>query len=167
MEEIWKDIPEYEGLYQASNLGRIRSIRRYGTAGGILKGEIDDDGYIRIPLSKNNIHRKFKAHRLVFMAFCPTGDPKLQINHKDGNKKNNKLENLEWCTASYNTIHSYINGLNKTRGIKVIVIDKKSNEKKEYKSYRAASLDIGRNKGYISGQISKNIYENEKYIWQK
>ena len=166
MEEIWKDIPEYEGLYQASNLGRIRSIKRYGTSGKILKGEIDEWGYIRISLSKNNKPKKNKAHRLILMTFCPTNDPKLQVNHKDGNKQNNKLENLEWCSASYNTIHSYINGLNKTRGIKVIVIDKQTNEKSEYKSYRDASLGIGHNKGYISKNINKNIYENDKYIWQ-
>lgn len=164
MEEIWKDIPEYEGLYQASNFGRIKNI---GKTGKILKGEIDEWGYIRVCLSKNNNHKKFKVHRLVLMAFCPTNDSKLQINHKDGNKKNNNLENLEWCTASYNTKHSYINGLNKTRGIKIIVINKLNNEKKEYKSFKEASLNIGQNKGYISKNIKKNIFENEKFIWQK
>lgn len=164
--EIFKDIPGYEGLYQVSNLGNVKSLKRPGAKEKLIKGEIDQDGYIRIPLTKNGKTKKYKAHRLVMMAFNNTNDDSLQVNHIDGNKKNNKLENLEWCTASYNTRHSYINNLNKTKGFKTIIKNKLTGEEKEYRSMRDASIDMGYNKGYLFKKINNNIYFNEKYEWR-
>lgn len=164
--EIFKDIPGYEGLYQVSNLGNVKSLKRPGAKEKLLKGEIDQDGYIRITLTKNGKTKKYKAHRLVMMAFNNTNDYSLQVNHIDGNKKNNKLENLEWCTASYNTRHSYINNLNKTKGFKTIIKNKLTGEEKEYRSMRDASIDMGYNKGYLFKKINNNIYFNEKYEWR-
>jgi len=164
--EEWKDIPGYEGLYQTSNLGKVKSLKRPRVKEKLLKGEIDQDGYIRITLSKNGKTKKYKAHRLVMMAFNNTTDSSLQINHIDGNKKNNKLENLEWCTASYNTIHSYINNLNKTKGFKTLIKNKLTGEEKEYRSMRDASMGMGYNKGYLFKKINQNIYFNEKYEWR-
>lgn len=163
--EIWKDIPNYEGMYQASNLGQIRSLRRNGTLGRILKGEIDDSGYIKVALSKNNKIKKYKIHRLVAQTFIPNLNDLPQINHKDGNKKNNCINNLEWCTASYNTRHSYINNLNKTKGKKIIVINKLNNKEIYYRSMRDASLKMGYNKGYLFKKIKTNIFENNLYKW--
>lgn len=164
--EIWKDIPGYENFYKVSNLGNIKSLKRPGAKEKLLKGEIDQDGYIRITLAKNGKTKKYKAHRLVMMAFNNTNDSSLQINHIDGNKKNNKLENLEWCTASYNTRHSYINNLNKTKGFKTIIKNKITGQEKEYRSMRDASLNMGYNKGYLFKKINNNIYSNEKYEWR-
>ena len=164
--ETFKDIPGYENLYQVSNLGNIKSLKRPGAKEKLLKGEIDQDGYIRITLTKNGKTKKYKAHRLVMMAFNNTNDSSLQVNHIDGNKKNNKLENLEWCTASYNTRHSYINNLNKTKGFKTIIKNKTTGEEKKYRSMRDASLNMGYNKGYLFKKINNKIYENEKYSWR-
>ena len=109
--EIWKDIPGFEGLYQASNEGRIRSLTRqvynYIKPGRILKSNIKNSGYLYLSISNGN--NKFKhanVHRLVALAFIPNPDSKPQVNHKDGNRLNNNVDNLEWCTAKENINHS-------------------------------------------------------------
>lgn len=112
-EEIWKDIPEYVGYYQVSDKGRVRSLPRYrvGNAGsltlvkgGILKPTLDAYGYFKQGLTKNNKVKTYTIHRLVASAFIKNSNPEKQnqINHKDGNKTNNDVENLEWCTALHN-----------------------------------------------------------------
>lgn len=101
--EIWKDCKGYEGLYQVSNLGRIWSIKRQK----YLKGCGDKDGYLRVSLTaKNGKVKTEKIHRLVAIAFIsnPLGLP--VVNHKDENKQNNTVDNLEWCSVGYNTIYS-------------------------------------------------------------
>ncbi len=98
--EIWKDIRGYESLYQVSNLGRVKSIPREGTKGGFLKPSISKSGYLCVTLSKNNKTKRFPIHRLVANNF-------LEVNHKDGNKLNNKLNNLEFVTKSQNILHRF------------------------------------------------------------
>ena len=105
--ECWETINEYEGLYEISNLGRIRNIRYKN----ILKPGNHRDGYLKICLSKNNSKRTFQVHRLVALAFLPKVNGKKYVNHKDGNKKNNNVNNLEWCTRSENQKHAYKLGL--------------------------------------------------------
>lgn len=163
--EIWKDVVGYEKLYQVSNNGKIKSYKRSGTNGKTLNGGFDKWGYIRVTLSKNNKIKKHKVHRLVAEAFILNPNNFLQVNHKDGNKQNNCVDNLEWCTASYNTKHSYINNLNKTKGKKIIVINKLNNKEIYYRSMRDASLKIGYNKGYLFSRIKNNIFENDLYKW--
>lgn len=106
MEEIWKDIPGWEGIYQVSNLARIRCIR-------VTYFEGDKFGdYIRVTLSDKKRRERHPLHRLVAQSFLPNTEPeKYMVNHKDGNKKNNKLENLEWVTPSENIIHAFKMGL--------------------------------------------------------
>lgn len=116
--EIWKDIEEYEGLYQISNLGRVKS---FGKQTGfytrkhelILKDNIDKDGYHLTTLIKKRTRQHLRIHRLVAEAFIPNPEDKPQVNHKDGNKDNNSVENLEWCTPSENVKHSYDKKLHK------------------------------------------------------
>jgi hypothetical protein len=115
MTEIWKDISGYEGLYQVSNLGRIKSLNRINLAERKLKGRIRKvfdigDGYIQVVLRKNNKPKHLMVHRLVGIAFIKNPQNKPQINHIDSNKSNNIALNLEWCTASENQIHAIING---------------------------------------------------------
>ena len=107
--ELWKDIQDYEGLYQVSNFGRIKSLsrkalRRYGTYRNvrerILKPQIDT--YLHVKLYKDGKGVSKPIHRMVAEAFLANPDKLPQINHKDENKHNNHLSNLEWCTAKYN-----------------------------------------------------------------
>lgn len=120
--EIWKDIPEYEGYYQISNLGRVKSLARkrknnpnayYETKDIILKPYAKNKRYYGIYLMKNNTKRYFLIHRLVAEIFVPNPSKKVQVNHIDGNKENNCASNLEWVTASENIIHAYKNNLRK------------------------------------------------------
>lgn len=99
--EIWKDIPEYEGLYQVSNLGRIKSLYNYRGGNSILIQRVKKD-YLTIGLRKKGIRKWHQVHRLVASAFIPNINNLKQVNHKDENKLNNKVENLEWCSAKYN-----------------------------------------------------------------
>lgn len=103
MSEIWKDIKEYEGLYQVSNYGRVRSLN-YNHTKKIreLKVYTNEFGYLRAYLRKDNITNVFFVHRLVADAFIPNPLNLPQVNHKDENKTNNNVENLEWCSCTYN-----------------------------------------------------------------
>lgn len=99
MEEIWKDKKDYEGHYQVSNLGRIKSIK-FGKE-RILKQHIKR-GYYYVGLSKNGIVKRYLVHRLVAQAFIDNPNNYKEVNHKDENKLNNSVDNLEWCNAKYN-----------------------------------------------------------------
>lgn len=114
MEEIWKPIKGYEGLYEVSNLGRVKSLKRfYHTREQILKNKLTENGYYRTELSKNGKRKLIGTHRIVAQTFIPNDMNKEEVNHKDGNKLNNCVDNLEWCSHSENTIHAYKLGLKK------------------------------------------------------
>ena len=99
--EIWKDIPGYEGLYQVSNLGRVKSLcRKSGEMTQHIK-----KGYCVVYLYKNKMTRTLSVHRLVASAFIPNPDNKPQIDHIDRNRTNNDTSNLRWATASENCIN--------------------------------------------------------------
>jgi hypothetical protein len=110
MSEEWRDIKGYEGLYQVSNLGRIKSLpkyhktkKRYLSKEKILKQIHNDRGYLMVCLSKNWKKRKFFVHRLVAEAFLENPNNYTQINHiKEMEKDNNNITNLEWCSCKYN-----------------------------------------------------------------
>lgn len=106
--EIWKDVPDYEGIYQVSNLGNVRSMNYRGT--GVVKLLVPtlSVGYPRVMLSKNGNVRGFHVHRLVGMAFIPNPHGYDCINHKDESRTNNRVENLEWCTKAYNNTYGTI-----------------------------------------------------------
>ena len=105
-QEIWKNIKNYEGLYKISNLGRVKSLPKYAgrsyRKAKILKTNLDTNGYVKVILCKNNRTRFLSIHRLLAEAFIPNPNDYPQINHKDENKQNNSLNNLEWCTCKYN-----------------------------------------------------------------
>lgn len=108
--EVWKDIKGYEGLYQVSNLGRVKTLPRVAGAGKgyprkekILNAEQIWNGYLRVSLHKDGKYKRFRLHRLVLETFSPVeGMELLQVNHMDENKENCRLDNLCWMTASEN-----------------------------------------------------------------
>ena len=108
-EENWKDIEGYEGLYQVSDKGRVKSLN-YNHTGKekIMKLKTTKKGYLSIALHKYGKQEYLRVHRLVAQAFIPNPDNLPQVNHKDEDKTNNCVENLEWCTAKYNL--EYNNG---------------------------------------------------------
>ena len=115
MEEIWKDIPNYEGYYQVSNLGNVKSLARFVKHGKrkmfvkerLLKTRKNKNGYLAIYPCKNGVSTAMDVHRIVGSAFIPNPNGYTDINHKDGNKENNIVGNLEWVTRSQNIKHAY------------------------------------------------------------
>lgn len=109
MNEVWKDIIGYEGLYQISNLGQVKRDGR------ILKQNLDGRGYLGLALSKNGKAKTNRIHKLVAWHFVGGFNEGLQVNHIDGNKQNNKSTNLEWVTHKENAIHAVNTGLTKLK----------------------------------------------------
>lgn len=108
--EVWKDIEGYEGRYQVSNMGRVKSLTRkvwnYTKPGRVLKPGAKRNGYLHVALSNGDkIEKHAHVHRLVAKAFIPNPDNLPEVNHKNLNKSDNRVENLEWCTSRYNKAH--------------------------------------------------------------
>ena len=160
--EIWKPIKDYEGLYEISNLGRIKS--RYFQENKILKS--DCNRYAKIDLRKNKVRKGFLVHRLVAEAFIPNIENKPQINHKNKIKLDNKVENLEWVTSSENIIHAFENGRRSPKAIfsdseardiikRKIKGEKRKNVWKDYKD----KIKEGGFQGIWYGKCYKKIWE--------
>ncbi len=131
--ERWKDIKDYEGLYQISDYGRVKSFKRKGnTCTHIKKVRMNKQGYLYTNLHKNNKTKSFKIHRLVCEHYITKQENKIWVNHKDGNKLNNCVDNLEWCTPSENATHAFKNNLrfvwNKGKRFSETKINKKVNQ---------------------------------------
>lgn len=172
-EEIWKDVKGYEGYYQVSNLGRVRSLDRTTTyskhyiegqvtASHSFKGKIlsqgKTSGYLSVVLSKNGKNKDFLVHRLVARAFVPNDNPSLktQVDHLDGDRENNYASNLTWVTPRENQLRSIKNGThvvcNVYRKVQVIDVD----TGKIYESMRAAEDEFQIPHGRISAAIRSN-----------
>jgi hypothetical protein len=122
IEEIWKDIPNYEGVYQVSNLGNVKSLKsRWGNRKvfRLLKPSTDTSGYFQVVLSKNNNNTAFKVHKLVAMAFLghiPDGTQKVVVDHINNIRNDNRLSNLQLTTQRHNTSKDK-NGTSKYTGV--------------------------------------------------
>lgn len=144
-EEVWKDIEGYEGCYQISSLGRVKSLPRGKGSRShphILAPRYDGKGYTRVQLFKHNKGTDKKVHRLVAYAFL--GEPpegRTTINHIDGKHDNNRVSNLEWTSQLENNLHS-IHVL-KNRYVAIAKYDKELRHIKDYESVTAASKDTG------------------------
>lgn len=163
MQEIWKDIEGYEGVYKISNLGNVKSVARYEKYD--LKGKtikrirnekilakcVDNQGYIIVALSLNRKIKYYKVHRLVAKYFVPNIENKATVNHIDCDKTNNVYTNLEWCTTKENVIHAYENNLieHYTRKIKCI------EDNKCFNSINEAALFYNTQRQNINAVLNK------------
>jgi hypothetical protein len=152
MIEKWKDIVGYENKYQVSNFGRLRN------ANGIMKPMTATNGYLVACLWKNNKQKKFVLHKLVAQAFLENPNNYKEVNHIDGNKNNNRVENLEWCDRSINLTHAYKTGLKQKKFGK----DNHNSKRVKQTNILTGEIkvwdslgDIQRTLGYSSGQISQ------------
>lgn len=147
MEEVWKDIEGYEGLYQVSNLGRVKRV----TTGRILKGMVSGSGYIQVDLSKQGATSKKLIHRLAAQAFIPNPENKLEVNHIDEDKTNNKVDNLEWATRQENNNHGTHNEkVSKSNSIPIIATHIKSEDSKEFYGASECARQLGLSQSHIS-----------------
>jgi hypothetical protein len=161
MKEMWKPIKGYDGIYEISNLGRIKSLsRQVGGKGGCkyilkeryLKLEETKTGYIKVILSRNWKYKTVLVHRLVAEAFIPNPHNLPCINHKDERKNNNNVDNLEWCTRKYNS--NYGTAIQKRvlkQRKKVNLFDLNGKLIKSFSSISEAARETGSFQGNVSG----------------
>lgn len=113
--EIWKDVPEWENIYQVSTIGRVRSLDKMTKSrpakGRIRKPNIQNSGYLFVSFHEKGKAKNFLIHRLVAIIFLEKIDGKDFVNHKNGIKTDNRVENLEWCNKSENLKHAFDTGL--------------------------------------------------------
>lgn len=164
-EEIWKDIPGYEGYYQASNLGNIRSVERVVfcrpgvqrkvPSKVLAKNKAGNGGYYRVMISIKGKVKYVLVHILVALSFVDNPENKEQVNHINGNKLDNRAENLEWVTQSENMLHAYNLGLQKPKSVKprrVICVD----TGEIFNSILSASESINRSSSTLRQAIREN-----------
>ena len=178
MEEIWKDIAGYEGLYQVSNLGKVRSVQRSIVYNGKGKGSgthtypsielkqgLNSVGYYPVSLSVNNHRKRYMVHRLVATAFCQHPIGKDYVNHIDGNYLNNKADNLEWLSCVENVRHAIVNNIHKIYG--------EDSHRAKFSNEQARIIRKIRNKGISTKDLTillgvhksciNRIYKGETY----
>ena len=160
MEEIWKDKKDYEGHYQVSNWGRVKSIK-FGKE-RILKPQKNTSGYLCVTLCKNNNQCQFEVHRLVAEVFLPNPNNYKEVNHKNEIKTDNRVENLEWCDRKYN--QNYGTRTEKcSKKVYQYTLDGKF--VKEWKS----TAECGRN-GYNYGNVAAccrgKLKKYKNFIWK-
>lgn len=180
--EVWIDIPEYEGLYQISNLGRVKRLSRIVTESNgkvrhlkekVLKGGTYPNEYKFVCLRKNNENKNVMIHRLVAQIFIPNIDNKLYVNHMDGNKFNNSFENLEWCTQSENLKHAVDIGLveNQCKVRRKVLISTINGNEILFNSIKDCAAYFNRDRSWLYSCINRHgnefTYNNYKIKVEK
>lgn len=177
MKEIWKDITGYEGLYQVSNYGKVKSLKRtinlknckYSKKENILK-TYTNRGYIQIGLCKNGKRVTKKVHRIVAETFTANPYNNPCVNHIDGNKENNCVKNLEWCNYKENSIH-YVKNFSKDRyskikSKKVYQYDINNTFIREWKSVKEIHKELNISKSSIYMCCLNKINSAGGFIWK-
>jgi len=171
-EIIWKEIVGYEGLYEVSNTGLVRThankttytarhgVRRWKQK--VLKEKNPKGRDVRVTLWKEGKYKDYLVHRLVALAFLEQPVGKNCVNHIDGNPKNNNVSNLEWCNHKENNNHAFDTGLIKTAR-KVILVHKETCEPIYFRSLSKASLYLGFRDNYLAHVLQKGVSEIDEY----
>lgn len=160
MQEVWKDINGFEGVYQISNLGRLKSFKKEAK-GKILSNTNKKGGYFSIILSKGDKVKSTRIHRLVAEAFIPNPDKLTQVHHKDGNKQNNHIENLEWISERQ---HHFITRKQNPNAIRGLVKFNKFIRPKKIQQYSLngellAEYNNGTEAHLKTGVCARNIHQ--------
>jgi len=151
MKEEWKDIKGYEGLYEVSSFGNIRTNKRQGTDSRIRKQNTAKNGYRLVTLCKNGKYKTCLVHRLVASAFIDNPEELPCINHLDEDKENNHVDNLEWCSYGYNNNYGTARARAVTTRYKPCVGEWPDGSKKQFNSCTIASKETGITQGNIWG----------------
>ena len=186
--EVWKDVVGYEGIYEVSNFGRVKSLERYEPCRNghlcfrkekILKGQISQYGYRRFQLRKNGKVFSTSSHRLVANSFICNTDNKPFVNHIDGDRLNNTVDNLEWVTHSENMKHAVEIGLHKpdvskarllavkSNMVKINQFDLKGNLIGSYNSIVEAAETLGLNKTAIANNVRGTTKTSFGFVWKR
>jgi len=170
--EIWKDVVGYEGIYEVSSVGSIRTKIGKVTSNAryknriwkqrVLKLKTDKQGYKRVSLYKEGKSKDFLVHRIVAKAFIENPSNFNIINHKDGVSSNNHVSNLEWCDSYMNNNHAFDNNLIKT-GSKIILEDLNTGELHRFRSMVKASEFLGKKQEYVCQKLLKGKHEFQGY----
>lgn len=176
MNEIWKDIKGYEGLYQVSNLGRVKSVEKIDSSGRLRKEKLrklqDNRGYLEIVLRKSNETQQFSVHRLVYETFVGEIPEGMQVNHINENKSDNRVDNLNLMTPKENSnwgtgIERHRNQLiNGKKSKPVLQYDKDGNFIKEWVSLSEIKRQLGFNVGHISYCCNGKYNQAYEYKWK-
>ena len=187
MNEEWRPIEGYEGLYEVSSYGRVRSVDRYVKSKGesywLRKGKMlspakDKNGYLKVNLSCNGKNNIIRVHRLIAQSFLPNPDNLPEVNHKDEDKTNNNVDNLEWCDRSYNISYGtrterqkntniqngFWTGLSKEEYMKKYNQDRKEYRKKWYQDHKDKAKEY--DKKYYQENRDR-ICERQKEYYRK
>lgn len=187
--EVWVPINGFEGIYEVSGRGRFRSIGRVTKVTGnrrfdhttletkFIMGSVGGDGYVALTLRKDKRSCKMKAHRAIALAFIPNPENKPFINHKNGIRTDNRLENLEWCTPSENIFHSYrvlgnrkndvwFKGADHPSSKPIIATDLSTGESLRFESIRIAVCALNIDASTISNTLHGKIKNPTRYRFQ-